>query len=92
MRFLAVFDGSSRGFGSPEGAKSRKPRATPWVIHWVRFEALKGRNFPGGCRPFRAREFVGLFPRAMPWAFNFRPFGALHSAAHNSLETAVILS
>src|SRR4030042_5787022 len=43
-------------------------------------EALKGRN--PDCagprsRPFRATDLViGSLPRALPWAFLFRPFGA----------------
>src|SRR4030042_693787 len=58
-----------------------KPRATPLGKRVpVDAEALKGRN--PDCagprsRPFRATDLViGSLPRALPWAFLFRPFGA----------------
>ena len=70
----------------PQAASAPKGRHTTaqgnalWKRAGINAEALKGRN-PGAARPrfrpFRASDLaMNSLPRALPWAFLFRPFGA----------------
>jgi hypothetical protein len=53
-----------------------------------RTQALKGRNRTR-VSPLQGEDIFSIpHPRALPWAIDFRPFGASERAAFNPLETA----
>jgi len=65
---------------TPEGAEYDSPGQRPGETSRKHRRSPEGAKFwlhPLLSRPFRATDLaVGSVPRALPWAFLFRPFGA----------------
>lgn len=71
----------SCAFRSPEGAKVNSPGQRPGDRILPQGRALKGRNSIVVAPLQGAEIFRTCLPRALPWAFDFRPVGAPNHAA-----------